>query len=266
VIQIYSRDEVGSAAAKALRADLRDRPAITVVDRVVDVTDADALEAAIANTDKDDAVVFWLKPQSLAALAAKAPPAGQLWFSGVLGAGAAASLPASWVSSAHVVYPYDLPEARAANLSYFKAWLVQRRFPLVDEIWQSEVYFSFSFLTDTVSEMLDNLYRDYLIERAEMMIDRREASRAESEFMSSGTSHVRLHPDPTQESKALARGPEALRAQRSAAGTGFLQRTGTTVYPHLLLGAGQRFASKGAYVAHFSADGRLVADGEWVVP
>ncbi len=39
-----------------------------------------------------------------------------------------------------------------------------------------------------------------------------------------------------------------------------------SVYPRLSLGPGQRFASKGAYVARFSPDGKLVADGEWIVP
>jgi len=42
----------------------------------------------------------------------------------------------------------------------------------------------------------------------------------------------------------------------------------TGYYPRLSLAAGQRFASKGGYVAHFSeAPGvHLVADGNWLVP
>jgi hypothetical protein len=42
----------------------------------------------------------------------------------------------------------------------------------------------------------------------------------------------------------------------------------TGYYPHLTLGSGQRFASKGGYVVHFSeAKGtRLIADSDWLVP
>lgn len=38
------------------------------------------------------------------------------------------------------------------------------------------------------------------------------------------------------------------------------------VYPRLSLGVGQRFASKGGYLTHFSGPGTLAADGDWRVP
>ena len=42
-------------------------------------------------------------------------------------------------------------------------------------------------------------------------------------------------------------------------------RTLNGYYPHLSLGPGQRFASKGGYMVHFS-DTAVVKDGEWIVP
>jgi hypothetical protein len=63
------------------------------------------------------------------------------------------------------------------------------------------------FLTDLTSQMVDNFYRDYLIERAEDML--------------SVGSNV-------------------------------------SIYPHLGLSAGQRFASKGAYIAKLDSAGRLI--------
>jgi hypothetical protein len=38
------------------------------------------------------------------------------------------------------------------------------------------------------------------------------------------------------------------------------------IYPRLSLGAGQRFASKGGYLAHFDASRKLIPEGEWRVP
>ena len=45
------------------------------------------------------------------------------------------------------------------------------------------------------------------------------------------------------------------------------KREGTTVYPRLSLAPGQRFASKGAFIVHFAADGKaVVPESEWIVP
>jgi hypothetical protein len=45
-------------------------------------------------------------------------------------------------------------------------------------------------------------------------------------------------------------------------------RTLNAYYPHLSLGPGQRFASKGGYIVHFAdaAGTRILKDGEWIVP
>jgi hypothetical protein len=176
-------------------------------------------------------------------------------------------LSAGWRKTARMVYPYELPETRDRNLTYFRTWLNYRNIVLSDETLQSEVYFAVSFMTDTVSEMLDNLYRDYLLERAEDMMGKRETGRAESEVRdrtSLGTSEqlARRYPhgrkfDETRLTLEPGQGLSMLAMRR-----------GTTVYPSLTLGPGQRFASKGAYIVHFSAedDGKLVGDSEWIVP
>ena len=43
-------------------------------------------------------------------------------------------------------------------------------------------------------------------------------------------------------------------------------RTSNGYYPHLGLARDQRFASRGGYIAHFTASGILAADGEWSAP
>jgi hypothetical protein len=269
VVQVFRDDATGRGAAAALAAALA--PAgIAVLDRPIAGQGDDAtasLAAATSGVDEGDVLACWLAPADVARLAAIQPPRATSYFSAELGGAEGIPLPAAWKGQARLLYPYELPGRRAANLAYFKAWLNQRHVPLVDEIMQSEVYFSFAFLTDTVAEMLDNLHRDYLIERAENMISRREGGRAEAEYYSSRASHVRTH---SQDGGVIAAEPASaeapgLRAQRLA-GSAFGDREGTSAYPHLTLGPGQRFASKGGYVVRFDAGGTLLADSGWIVP
>ncbi len=270
VLQLYRDDATGRAAAAALSAalaqagiDVQERPIPVEAGNLPDVAGL----ASAAGLGEDDALVCWLRLGDVAQLAGQPPPRATSYFSAELGGAERIPLPPSWRERARLVYPYELPARRAANLAWFRAWLNQRHVPLEDEIMQSEVYFAFAFLTDTVAEMLDNLHRDYLIERAETMISRREGGKAEAEYYSSTASHVRTH---SQSGGVIAAAPAAaeapgLRAQRLA-GSAFGDREGTSAYPHLTLGPGQRFASKGGYITRFDADGALLADGSWIVP
>ena len=57
--------------------------------------------------------------------------------------------------------------------------------------------------------------------------------------------------------------PEGILAQKNTPAIG--ARQSTTMYPRLSLAQGQRFASKGARIAHVGPDGVLVADSDWIV-
>jgi hypothetical protein len=43
---------------------------------------------------------------------------------------------------------------------------------------------------------------------------------------------------------------------------------GTTIYPHLSLGPGQRFASKGGYIVRFAdiRSDKVIEESGWIVP
>ncbi len=262
LVQLFRNDEVGRAAAQALRQALAGSD-IRLEDRELDAATPQDMATATAGIGKDDALMLWLVPADRARLGrVRAAPAGTAYFSTVLGEGGHDQLPPAWKGRARLVYPYELPERRQANLSYFHQWLKLRKLPLVDEALQSEVYFSLGFLTDTLADMLDNLYRDYLLERAENMLSRREGSRIEQEgrerVLLGWKARAREAADPAQ----------AASAPPSPAAVSSARHESTTVYPRLGLGPDQRFASKGGYIVRFAgADSdRLVPVSDWIVP
>jgi mono/diheme cytochrome c family protein len=268
LVQIYRDDYMGRGAAMALRRALAGS-GIALDDRPLTDAEPESFHRAVSGINDKDNLMFWLRPADLAALDKVAPtPAGASYFSGRLGGGENGPYPAAWKGSARLVYPYEMPERREANLAYFHQWLKLRNLPLVDEPLQSEIYFALNFLTDTVAEMLDNLYRDYLLERAENMVSRREGGKAEEEVRARDAVILRdrgmgrVAMDDADERSAPA-GAEPLRV-RSFQG----KNAGTTLYPRLSLGSSQRFASKGGYIAHFAGDDsdRLVAESGWIVP
>ncbi|MFM2119048.1 MAG: hypothetical protein RL722_516 [Pseudomonadota bacterium] len=319
VLQLVDADEVAGQAARVLdqalleSADAGVCPSVQTL-ALADLDDA-GLDAALTGLGPQDALVLWLRPAGLARLAHLADRAGRtsgqatgqapglahgrvpVWLGTRLAAGGAAALPPDWRARATQIYPYELPEQRAGHMVKLQAWLSQARLPLTDEVLQSELYFAFSYLNETLGDMLQNLHRDYLIERAETMLDRREREVSTAEMVAQrGLRKVTLDllaqqqqvrqrqqeqgqaPTLTQTQTASAAAqPELAAAPAAAARPGredlVAQRQGTTIYPRLSLAPGQRLASKGAWVVPLagsvgssgSAD-RGNPQAEWVVP
>jgi cytochrome c553 len=170
VVQVRSDDGIAEAASLRLRAALAGA-GLAVEDRVVAAPAASGKNPLEGLSDQD-AVVFWLRPADLASLAKATPklPAPVTYFSSVLADGEAAAIPVEWRSGARLAYPYELGDQRQRIAHGMKQWLQRSRFPLVNERFQSEVYFNLVFLSDITMHMLDNYYRDYLIERTEDML------------------------------------------------------------------------------------------------
>jgi hypothetical protein len=216
LIQIYRDDEVGRGAAQALTQALHDS-GIQVEDRILHGQDPAGLSEPLKGLTNNDTLVLWLRPVDLSALnkVVPKPPSTAAYVSGFLAEDNYEVFSETWKSQVRFVYPYELGDKRLADVTTLQKWLKTWNLPLVNEALQTEVFFNLLFLTDLSSQMLDNLYRDYLIERAEDML-------------SSGTN--------------------------------------SSIYPRLSLARGQRFASKGAYIARFAKDGKLVAETDWIVP
>ena len=234
-----------------------------------------------------DAVVLWLRPSALEQLGRQLPavaadgPKVRIHTSGTLLSGQVPDLPAAWLARSLSPYPYQLPAHRDASLSVFHQWLQIARLPQADEVLQSEVYFAFTAFSDTLLEMLDNVQRDYLIDRAEAMLTQREKAKAEDEAREAAVIYVNRGPRATVDRPVIQRQVATrplpgrlLRADAPKVDTvaAIEQAEGTTVYPRLSLAPGQRHASKGAYLVRpggptGSSDPRgLVAEGGWIVP
>jgi hypothetical protein len=250
IVQVYRDGEAGRAVANALKEALAGT-GIAVIDQPLsaDLPATGALRQVLEQVSADDAVAFWLRSEDIAVLGNMVPAPGESYFSSLLAKGDLVPLAAQWRANSYWVYPYELPEKRANNLDTFYAWLNLRNIALVDEALQSEIFFAMNFMTDTVAEMLDNLYRDYLVERGETMLGIREGTKSEQE---------------TRDRVALGRLGDLLK-KRGASTMDAKSRIpitsqdadekkslGTTLYPHLNLAPGQRFASKGAYIVRFA--------------
>lgn len=255
VVQVMSKRADVIQATESFEQALLLRSKETQHSQAVERWSLDQWHSKAQNLSSTDALLLWLDAKEFAALTASNSTGfsklTKIFLPASLRAMSSNSLPDAWRDRVHLIYPYELPSKRGANLSYFHYWLNVRKLPIVDEAMQSEVYFAVNYLSDTLAEMLDNLYRDYLIERAESMLSRWEARKAEDE---------------SRERGSLRRVARAAMPQQSEAMLG--KREAVSVYPRLSLGPGQRFASKGAYIVRLPADTKapLIAETDWIIP
>jgi len=274
LVQAFRDDDVGRKVSQAFTRALSGS-GVRVEDRVLNGNDPAALRALMSGLESGDSVVFWLNQADVSALGTVAPISGVTSYFSVEMAGSEYSpLPRAWKNDAKLIYVYDLPDRRQISMSYFHTWLKLRKIALVDEPLQSEVYFAVTFLSDTLAEMLDNLFQDYLLERAENMLSQREGSKAEQEARDrvflGRTGDLEQH-YPNRKSMKETRnlvGLDSRTAKGNNDPVGTVKREGTTIYPRLSLAPGQRFASKGGYIVHLDRDNgdRIVTDSEWIVP
>jgi mono/diheme cytochrome c family protein len=280
VIQILSTDTsaatLASQAFEQRWATLqKDRPVAAKPERF----SLDQWRAASGKLNTQDNLVLWLDAKDMESFVAAPMQAGKVFLPASLRAISGTAIPETWRDRVHLVYPYELPAKRGPSLAYFHNWLSLRRLPLADEVMQSEVYFAANYLTDTIAEMLDNLYRDYLIERAENMLSRWEARKAEDESRERGSLRRVARVAVLQGSAATPNTPSATPSTPITTGTTevvapplatdmLVQRRAVSVYPRLSLGPGQRFASKGAYIVKLAADKNapLMAETDWIIP
>lgn len=252
VVQLISAEhQAAGAGAVALAKRLHDT-AITVEERFYEGGDY----GAVADTlHDDDVLILWLDATSLDRAFGEMKPRNRVYISSIVSRIDLSIIPVQWRAMVRVTFPYETPSQRTSNIAYFHYWMRQANIPVIDEVMQNEVYFAATYLSDVVAEMLENLHTDYLIERAENMLSRRESRKTEDESRDAQTLRrfAKLHPL----SGTAGAAPDSPAAHHS--------RQGTTVYPALSLGPGQRHASRGGYIITSDSTGDMHPT-EWIVP
>jgi hypothetical protein len=173
VLQIYRAGDSGEAAARVLAAALK-RNGISVRSEVLPTRSEDSrLAAALRGANAGDSLVLWLRPADIAALGDAPAAAGTVYLSGLMGGLERTPLPASWRSRSWIAYPFDLPDHSRVRLNLPLEWFTIRHIPLVAEQVQLDTYLACGVLAESVGHMADVFVPEYLVERAEEMLERR---------------------------------------------------------------------------------------------
>ncbi len=172
VRQIYRAGDSGESGAKELATALQHH-GIAVSSRVL--APGESVAKALHGSVSMDALVLWLRPADIAALAAAPAPVAStsVFMSGLMGGLEHAPLPPSWRDSTRLAYPVDLPERRRYRVDYAFGWFAIRHIPVVAEQVQADTYLACGLLAETLSHMVDTFVSDYLVERIEDMLERR---------------------------------------------------------------------------------------------
>jgi hypothetical protein len=166
VRQVYRQGDIGEAAAAALASTLKSAGLGSSMHAIPAGAPAKAVAAAVHDVSTSDALVLWLRPADLAALAGTSP-AGTVYLSALMSDIDTTPLPVQWRAAAHIAYPFDLPESRRVRVDYARGWFRIRNIPLVDEQVQADTYLACGLASETIKHMVDTFVPDYLVERLE---------------------------------------------------------------------------------------------------
>jgi len=178
VEQVYRAGDSGEAAAAVLAAQLGGHGvtvhATVLPARASERTVTATLRKAAQRRDaRGQALVLWLRPADLAALADVPAGAASVYLSGLMGGLERSPVPAGWREHARMTYPFDLPSRRGVRLDYPLGFFKFRHIPLVAEQVQTDTYLACSLLADVLNRMADNFARPYLIEQLQALLEHR---------------------------------------------------------------------------------------------
>jgi len=151
-----------------LRGDLAGS-SIGIEDRILDSASSGDFRSVVVDLEKSDALVLWLNPEDLRALAVGTPPEGAtIMISGLLAGWEHAPLPAAWKSSSLMIYQIDAPSRRAARMRFnLQPWLRGKAIAPADEGLLGNTLTACNVLHEGVLRLRGAYFRDYLVEVTE---------------------------------------------------------------------------------------------------
>ena len=178
VEQVYRAGDSGEPAARALAAQLKGHGIAAHSTILAAGAHGQGIAAALrkAASRKDSrgrALVLWLRPDDIAALAEVPAGASTVYLSGLMSGLEKSPLPAGWREHTLMTYPFDLPARRGVRLDYPLGFFSFRHIPVVAEQVQTDTYLACSLLADVLNRMADNFVRPYLIEQLQAMLEHR---------------------------------------------------------------------------------------------
>lgn len=220
VVQVYRSTAAGRATARGFR-EARSTMGLAApkdlelaVDHVVDA----AFWNRLVEEQAGAVLALWLSPADLAGIGRLSlePRPPMVFVSSSLLGDDLATLPDPIRDITYVTDPYSFPEDEERSRLATRSWLKAKGLEVTHFDIQSKMYFVGWTLAGMVKMMRDDFYRDYFLEKADMMRD---------------------------------------------------QYYSIAVYPRLSFGPGQRYASKGCYVAQLTTgpDPRLEKRSDWVI-
>jgi hypothetical protein len=172
VIQVFREDDVGKLAAASLGAAMAGAESDVMNRTIAGIDPKQELVRILADWKADDALILWLRPGDLILL----PPGikgDKVFMSGLMGGMEHAPLSAGWHRTVRMAYPFDLPERRQVGMNFPLGWFRIRHITVVDERVQSDTYLACRILSESMGDMLESFFRDYLVEQIETMLSKR---------------------------------------------------------------------------------------------
>jgi hypothetical protein len=168
VLQLMPSDESGERIATDLGHRLK---ALDILQDaiVLSTKNLPLIRQKLKTLKPDELLVCWCDQSDLYRLGkVHIPKDSRLYFSGslMMMKSGLKQFPAAW-KDARLIYPYEEAVKRQRQLSSFYTWVAGHKFEPINEVLQSDAYLSMIILQEGMAQMVNNLYKDYLIERLE---------------------------------------------------------------------------------------------------
>lgn len=169
IVQMFRDDTAGTTAATALRKVLADRAGLSVTDVAIrGDTGLNASTAARALGEGTAAIVAWLSPADVIALAPLLPPGNdgpKVYLSSTLLRGEVSAIPVAVRRRSLLAHSFALPSDFRQRFRRVEAWLRQRGIPVTDERIVAQTHFACRVLAEGMMHITqDYFYRDYFLE------------------------------------------------------------------------------------------------------